>query len=213
MKNTLVIVTSNRDIKKETARALDVLTAAGADRLDVDGINDVSIARNIALTKALRLHSDREIFLLVDDDMLFTLEEAQLLVDYVREHNRPASATYVIGTGHLSARHLKGDCWQTGLGFFALTRTQLQDLADHSTQGIATPGDTDTIFQFCKAELRTNPKNKSGPLLWEPEDFCFTRRLGNVALLPIRARHLKVMALQPNDTIEAFIRNAESSEL
>lgn len=205
MKHTLVVVTSNRNVEKRTAQCLDLLVQRGAGRLDVDDIGDVTLARNVALTRALLLlqreGSRFDCVLLVDDDMVFSGEQAQQLVDYVRHNMKPASAAYVLGNGRDAFTHYQFDRWTTGAGFLCLHRQHLEKLAIEARRGRPVRGSTEWLFEFCTSGFR----QEGVDLVWEPEDTSLTRRLGGVVLLPIGVGHVKRSVFRPSDALAQFI--------
>lgn len=213
MKNTLVLVTSNRDVKKLTSRALAQLVAHGAGRLDLDDVGDITLARNLGLTRALTVMMGKasrfDVLLCVDDDMLFTVDQAQRLVDFVRAHDKPASGAYVLGTGAIAAQHFQRDRWLTGCGFLAMHRLHLEKLAIESQRGRPTADSREWLFEFCTSGFRVRALPEGEMLVWEPEDFSLTRRLGGVVLLPMSLGHVKPNVMRPpeGEKLEAFIND------
>lgn len=192
MKNTLVLVCSNRNVEKATTVALAALVSRGAARLDLDHVGDVALARNLGLSRALEvLHRAPryDVVLMVDDDMVFTADQAQELVAYVRATGVAASAAYVLHDGMLAASHYRGDRWQTGLGFLAIPFRVLDALAHSSRKFRASRVAKEWTFEF--TESSPVESETVGELVWEPEDYCLTRRLGGVVLLPLPVGHIK----------------------
>ena len=71
MKNTLVVMSSNRELEKQTKATLQNLSNLGAMLLMERGSADVAFARCRALSWAcekLREHPERDVVLMIDDD-------------------------------------------------------------------------------------------------------------------------------------------------
>ncbi|HYQ30947.1 MAG TPA: hypothetical protein VER04_27125, partial [Polyangiaceae bacterium] len=80
MKNTIVVMSSNREIEKQTRHTLQNLASLGAMLLMEAGSADVAFARCRALSWAcdkLREYPDRDLVLMLDDDMEVPAETAQ----------------------------------------------------------------------------------------------------------------------------------------
>lgn len=213
MRNTLVLVCSNRNAEKATAAALNQVVARGAARLDLDHVGDVALARNMGLSRALDLLArapSYDVLLMVDDDMLFTVDQAQEVVAVARATGVPTSAAYVLASGVLAASHYRADRWQTGLGFLAIPVRVLEALSRSSRKFRASKSATEWTVQFTESGPVDDGAGK-GELVFEPEDYCLTRRLGGVQLLPVCVGHIKSKVLQagPLDKLKAFLADAE----
>ena len=106
MKSILVVMSSNREIEKQTRNTLQNLASQGAMLLMETGSADVAFARCRALSWAcekLREYSDRDIVLMLDDDMDVPTETAQALVDKARELGRACSAVYATLTASVES--------------------------------------------------------------------------------------------------------------
>lgn len=204
MKNTLLVYSSNRLVETETAHAVAALVAAGAGVVEQRDTADVGLARNFALTMALRVLAAgaHDVALMVDDDMIFSVEQARALVEHARATGRPCSAAYVVNDGRLAAHHVGGGLWWTGLGMLAIPALALEAVAntlprfwEHEQEWIE--------FTYSKSEPDTD---KPGRRKWVPEDYRLCANLGGVALLPLCVGHIKKRALFPNaETLPAFI--------
>jgi hypothetical protein len=205
MKSVLVLLVTNREPKNETKRSVQALTQSGARFLQVRGSSDVCQARNSALSKACDwLRSDPcDVVLMVDDDMVFTVDAAQMLVDGARRTGQACSGAYCVrpednmAMGHtrMAGGLWKGagkfedgtPKWLMGLGFLAVPAAMLLEL-ERSSSSYETNGVVFTEFVWSQA---VNGQ-------WLAEDMRFCQRLGGVRLLPAEAGHLKEMALWPD---------------
>lgn len=233
MKHTIVVCSSNRPIQDETRKAIDRLRVAGAQLILQVGSPDVAYSRNIALTGVLRFVATRnkaaaapkqssfalqydpggcaepppaiDTVLMVDDDMMFTLEEAQALVTHSRAHNVGASAMYATVGGTLAATRLytppgETQRWLVGLGLLALPFAELQAVAKRSETFEAYGQEH---VEFCWTAAYKGQ--------WQAEDYSLCRRFGGVHLLPIAAGHLKTVPIYPD--AETVRRIAENERL
>src|SRR3954454_15707957 len=106
MKNTIVVMSSNRELEKQTRNTLQSLGNLGAMLLMESGSADVAFARCRALSWAcekLREYPERDIVLMLDDDMDVPTQTAQALVDKARELGRSCSAVYATLTANVAA--------------------------------------------------------------------------------------------------------------
>lgn len=203
MKNTIAICSHNRDIQRQTTLALHELVRAGVLYIDQSGSADVALARNLALTaacNALRAQPARDIVLMVDDDMVFTVEDCEKLADHARETNVPASAMYATLAGTLAASRLRtpsGDDqrWAVGLGLVAIPRELLLALEANSERFLFM-GEPQFGFTWSAA---------AGGIFWS-EDYTLSRRLGGVHLLPLGVGHLKTIPVYPDEATIACVR-------
>ncbi len=205
MQNTLVLTSSNRLMEHQTTLAVQELVAAGAGYIEQRDTSDVSLARNIALSLAVRSMVDgpHEAVLMIDDDMVFGRQHAEAAVAHALSRDAPTSACYVLPDGRLAASHLAGDRWLTGLGFLCIPRSQLFALAAHSPKFRPFRGSKDWMVEFTKS---CADQMFEGELHWETEDYRLTRRLGGVELLPIAVGHVKKRVLLPDQSaLAAFI--------
>ena len=133
MKHTLIVMSSNRELEQATKDTVRNLANAGAIRLMETGTSDVAFARCRALSWAcekLREFTDRDIVLMMDDDMEVPLEAAQLLADNARELGVACSACYATMTAKLAATPWpeQPGRWLVGLGCLAIPRALLLEL-------------------------------------------------------------------------------------
>src|SRR6478752_398483 len=165
MKSTLVVMSSNREIEKQTRNTLQNLASQGAMLLLETGSADVAFARCRALSWAcerLREHPERDIVLMLDDDMEVPAETAQALADKARELGRACSAVYATLTAKVAASRWPGHpgLWLVGLGCVAIPRALLLELEQRSEQ-FELDGRAYRAFTWCGPE--------SGG--WIAEDF------------------------------------------
>ena len=207
MKKTLVLCTHNRPIHPQTVQALNALRRAGAALIDhSDAPTDVTLARNLGLS-AVCEHLDRmparDVVLLVDYDMVFSVEDAQALADHARAECYAASAMYVTAAGALAAYRLEAPGerprWLTGLGLLAIPSCSLLALRAES-ETFAAPGGEK--FGFTQSGV------DSGQYL--SEDFTLCKRLGGVDLLPVAIGHVKPLAVYPDDDTVAAVREGRA---
>ena len=219
MNRTIVAMSCNRSMQERTRYCVQNLCNAGAQFSLQTGSADVALARNMCLTMALRglttINRERlrlpdwqdvplfDTVLMVDDDMEFTLEQAQELVTHARETGVPASAMYGTLNGTLAATRLftpppAPQLWVVGLGLLAIPSSKLAELAKASPS-FDIHGETQAEFTW------------SGVVhgRWYSEDYMLTRRLGGVHLLPIPVGHLKTIPLYPAPETVACIREGK----
>jgi len=139
---------------------------------------------------------------MVDDDMLFTVEQAQELIDHARTTGVPASAMYATTAGTLAATRAKvadpseRPRWYTGLGLMAVPAWRLLELALRSERFKIWDDREHIGFTWSKAE---------GGEYWS-EDYTLCKRFGGVHLLPIGVGHLKTIPIYPDETTITAIR-------
>ena len=195
MKDTLIVYSSNRDVSQSFFNSIRASIKAGAELCEQVGTADVVLARNLALTRAVNVLKAKPHFktiLMVDDDMSWTNDQAQTIIDHSRLTNRPTSACYVLKDNRLAAFH-SDEKWSSGLGFLAIPAETMLDLTSGSRvfdyNGIS-------IYEFTKSGIELGSDGKYD---WIGEDYYFTRtRLQGVELLPVAVSHSKMCGLQPN---------------
>lgn len=219
MKNTVLVCSYNRPMQESTRKILQELTRAlpgdtrGAAYISQTGCADVALARNVALSgamRAVRQLGDRDVVLMVDDDMLFTRAQAQALVDEARASQVPCAAMYATTMGTLAAVrvHVEGATeqrWLAGLGLLALPVKSLLILEEHSRTFKLQEEERHTEFTWSAVD------DADGN--WYSEDYTFCRRLGGVRLLPIGIGHLKTIPLYPDDTTIEAVAHGRWHEL
>lgn len=201
MKNTLIVMSSNREVEQQTRYTLQSLTSLGAMLLMETGSPDVAFARCRALSwtcDKLREYPDRDVVLMLDDDMEVPAETAQALVDQARELGRACSAVYATLTAKVAAQQWAGHpgLWLVGLGCVAIPSKLLLQLEERSES--FTQGDRSyRAFTWCGPTEGT----------WIAEDFRLSMNLGGVHLCPLAVGHIKKGALWPDDeTLDQLAR-------
>jgi len=193
VKNTIVVMSSNREVEKQTKQTLQSLSSLGTVLLMETGSADVAFARCRALSWAcdkLREHPGRDIVLMLDDDMEVPAETAQALADKARELGRACSAVYATLTAAVAASRWPGHpgLWLVGLGCVAIPRALLLDLEQRCE-----------VFEisgrFYRAFTWSGPEGGH----WISEDFRLSMNLGGVHLCPLGVGHIKKGALWPDD--------------
>jgi hypothetical protein len=167
------------------------------------GLSDVALARNTVLTAVVDDPDCGEAFdvvLLVDDDMVFTLQDAERLIARARETGRVHSAAYSTADSRLVVTtwpewlpHKPGPKGElqflTGLGFMAVPIAELRRLQLQRPR------------VRVSAEISIVPFCVSGPDFehncWVSEDHAFCRAVGGVLLEPICVGHVKKVHIYP----------------
>jgi hypothetical protein len=195
MKKTLIVMSSKTgEPEKQTRETLARLTALGAGLLREIGTTDVALARCRSLSGAcdvLRANPDRDMVLMLDDDMQVDSEVAQSLVDHAREVLRPCSAAYATLSAKLAATRWVGHrgLWLVGLGCVAIPRSALLAL-EEASPSFSLDGQHLTAFTWCGAEAGD----------WVGEDYRLSKQLGGVLLLPLGVGHVKKALLWVDDS-------------
>lgn len=203
MKNTIIVMSSNREIEAATKTTLQNLTDLGALVLLETGSSDVAFARCRALSwtcDTLRGHPERDVVLMLDDDMDVPVETARALVAEVRRTGRPCSAVYATLRSKVAAVRWseRPGLWLVGLGCVAIPRALLLDLEERS-ESFEINGRFYSAFTWC------GPENGS----WIAEDFRLSMNLGGVTLCPLAVGHIKKGALWPDDETLERLTNVE----
>lgn len=192
-------------VRAETQQCIRALVNRGVRDLVLDGLTDVALARNCALTAAAELtrqHRDIVMWLLVDDDMLWTVEAAERVISAALDSGRPTSGVYITNTGVPTVSPAKdGRPVRTGLGFFALPTQRLLQLYDESPERQGVGGNRFHVFVQCGLY-------PAGALPWCSEDHWLCERLGNVDVEPVAVTHLRVAQLQPDAATVAHVATA-----
>lgn len=211
MQNTIVVVSTNREMQSVTRNCISQMRRAGAQYVEQTGCSDVALARCLSLSgacNALRMLNAQgngrsfDTFLMVDDDMQFEIEQAQELINHSRSHVVPASAVYATVQGTIAASPMDHglharQLWKTGLGLLAVPASLVLALEKRAPKFELTNG----IFT---AFTSSGP---DGEGQWWSEDFTLCKALGGVHLLPIAVGHLKTIPLFPDDETIKAIRN------
>jgi hypothetical protein len=206
VKNTLVVMSSNREVEKQTRNTLQNLARLGTMLLMETGSSDVAFARCRALSWAcekVREYPDRDVVLMLDDDMEVPAETAQALADKARELGRACSAVYATLNAKVAAARWADhpDLWLVGLGCVAIPRALLLELEERS-ESFEFNGRSYRAFTWCGPE-------KGG---WIAEDFRLSINLGGVHLCPLAVGHIKKGALWPDDETLEQLTGARSFE-
>jgi len=206
MKSTLVVMSSNRELERQTRNSLQSLASQGAMVLMETGSPDVAFARCRALSWAcekLREYPDRDIVLMLDDDMEVPAETAQALADQARELGRACSAVYATLTAKVAASRWDDHpgLWLVGLGCVAIPRALLLALEARSAPFEQGGG-------VYRAFTWSGPDNGR----WIAEDFRLSINLGGVHLCPLAVGHIKKGALWPDDDTLEQLADANARE-
>jgi len=192
MKKTLMVMSSNREMERETKESVMRLRQLGAAFMIESGSADIAFARCRALSMACEqldgACSDRDVVLMVDDDMDFDAETAQKVVENARGSGLPTAAAYATINGTLAAERLATGLWLCGLGFLAIPVPLLRSLEKESDSFEHT-GKVYTAFTWSKPQ---------GGRWWH-EDWTLTLRLGGVHLMPLAVGHVKKIPILPDD--------------
>jgi predicted small secreted protein len=198
VKDILVVVSTNRGIDRQTEECINPLVLERAEMIKQMGTSDVALARNIALTQAwnvLASHKNLKTVLMIDDDMVFSKEDAYRVVKKSQDENVPVAGAFITQRGALAAKPWSKTMWQTGLAFLAIPADMLIDVAKRSKT--VNTGEEVVVFTWSGEE--------NGE--WVPEDYRLCRRLGGVKILPVSIGHLKMTALYPpsEEEMETFL--------
>lgn len=208
MKNTIIVVSSNRDIEQDTQLMLRKLGNLGAVVLLQRGSPDVAFARNKVLTWAvdmLEKTPERDMVLMLDDDMFAPEETIQEVVDRARRLQEPCSAVYTTAKATLAGARMeaKPGYWFTGLGCFAIPRALLLELDARMPKFTHYDDEVYTAF--------TSTGEEGG--IWYAEDFRLCLNLGGARLLPIPVAHIKKWHLWPDKAaLEKLAEEAKQHE-
>lgn len=195
-------------VRSETQQCIRALVNRGARDLVLDGLTDVALARNCALTAAAELtrqHRELAAWLLVDDDMAWQVEAAEDLLIAAIVSGRPTSGVYMTNAGYPAVTPKgQGIPNLTGLGFFALPARRLLELEQASQWAERGHGQKFRVFTQCGL-------NAQG--VWRSEDYHLCERLGDVDVAPVWAVHLRTVPLTPSqetvDQVSALARQKE----
>lgn len=203
MKNTIVVMSTNREMEKDTRATINSFANMGAQLLMETGSADVAFARCRALSWScdkLREQPERDMVMMLDDDMAVEDATAQLLCDRARELGCAVSACYATLTRKLAAARwprVPGR-WVVGLGCVAIPRALLLDLEERS-ESFEVNGKLYTAFTWCGADKGE----------WIAEDFRLSMQLGGVHLEPVAVGHIKKGSLWPDDETLEHLRRLQ----
>lgn len=193
MKKTLVLMSSNREMEKQTRATLDGFGAAGAKILLERGSACVAFARNRALSLACEnlrgACSECDIVLMIDDDMEIDVASAQKVIDAARSSGVASSAAYATIVSRLAGTRWKErpGRWLVGLGCLAVPVGLLLEL-ERESDSFEMNGKAYSAFTWVNAEKGE----------WVSEDFRLSKRLGGVQLLPVGVGHIKKWRIEPD---------------
>lgn len=205
MKSTLVVMSSNREMEPQTRQSLNALVRLGAIRLMENGSSDVAFARCRALSFACEQLREkcpeRDVVLMLDDDMEVPEDVAQQVVTAARSSGVATSACYATITAKLAATRWKDDRWLVGLGCIAIPTALLFALEQRS-ESFEMMGRLYSAFTW------------SGPHQghWVAEDYRLSMNLGGVRLLPLPVGHIKKGCILPDDETLERIAKGQSLE-
>ena len=212
MSKRMVVCSSYKGVSQQTQSGLNECMKAGWASYIQTGCADVALARNIALTTILdRVPDDPDhALLMLDDDIVFGVQDAENVCAMACETGVPVSAIYPTADGRMAAMRLvpgfddREQMYLTGLGFLAIPGNCLHGLLSESekTTHAAKPLIVFTWTGPASVEEKSGHKNTD---MWLSEDYRMTLRLGGVLLAPIGVGHLKHVPLYPDgETLERF---------
>lgn len=196
MRHVAIIIPTYYGLDSACRKGVDSLTARGAQLLTIEGCSNVTLARNVALTKALTAPPSVTVFLLLDDDIGFHHTAADCLTKAAEHERRLVSGIYMLAKDRPSFSKMDGCGLVSGLGFAAIPRKLLQAKADLLPDFQSRNGDC--FKPFCQS------REESGR--WYTEDTWFCKEFGGVLLCPIGVTHYKQEPLSvPADLLD-FVR-------
>jgi len=191
-----VLLCAWRNMVIETAESLLALRDAGWGYSIVRGDALIIRSRSRAVSNWYRFCPDEDVFLMIDDDVVFDIEHAERVVELAREKRTIAVGAYVVKDGgHLACRRLPGQDIVFGpksepveikypaTGFMAVHR----DVIEAMVQAIEPDGeplfpltgvDPGAMYPFFDT---FTVKNEDGSYEYLSEDYAFgeqARRLG-----------------------------------
>lgn len=207
MKGTLIVISSNRGLENETGAMIEELRKLGAGYQLNTGIADVAFARNQALSwicNVLREREERDMVLMLDDDIFAEPAVIQEVVTRARRLQQPCAAVYPTKDGKIAAERWrdKPGFWLSGLGCMAIPRSALLALEQRS-ESYEQNGHIFTAF------TRTGPEKGK----WIAEDFRLCINLGGVRMLPIGVNHIKKWPLYASEaTLQKLFEEGKAHE-
>jgi len=166
------------------------------------GISDVALARCIQVQAALKADDAAaaayaknegpavEFILMIDDDMVFTPQIAEAVLQEAHEAGRAVSARYMVGDvmrPKMACSNMGNGRYLTGLGFLAVPIEQMRERVARAE--MVKWGD-----KLIPAITASGP---AGPQ-WVSEDYEFTVGLGGVLLSKHEVGHVKPVTLVPS---------------
>lgn len=155
------------------------------------GISCVTLARNIQISRALKKCSEDDLLLLLDDDITFSSETIESMVEECRLFDCPISAKYCDSKGKncFGERNIKGEKKMVaGLGCIIIPAKQLFTIAENYPD-----------FKYLDSDETFSCFTECGVIegQWYSEDYLLCARLGNVRISNCRVGHRKEIELWP----------------
>jgi hypothetical protein len=208
MERTLILVVTHRGLSDDTAESIDRTRCPSV--IKVKGLADIVKARCVAFDQALASIAhvpEIDTVLCIDDDMVFSPEDAAGVVRLSRELGECVSALACSEKGVLNVRpfpgelsqhhprHVPKQLWLTGLAFMAVPRRVLEALEPTLPKAGGTRLWTGTGL------------HPSLPDEWTREDFWFCLSVGGVVSAPLAVGHLKPQVLKPDPASVARVQS------
>lgn len=205
MNKTIVLCTTHRGMSDETYES--VVNSQPVAILKHKGSACIDIARSVSFDRAVdALNSpacaEVDMILNVDDDMVFSPQHAQAVVDEARKRQHPVSARYATITRKVAAMRSPTAAYRlpfTGLGFLAIPKPCLLFVAEQldAQEG----GRIGNVRAWCRTgEIAPFPG------AWSPEDLWFCNHFGGVYLSDtVTVGHLKTFAIVPKDDASLIV--------
>ena len=202
LKHCAVLTCTREGIPTYTAQCLDDLRVLGARMLTLAGVSDVTLARNLLISRAEATSGeDITVFLLVDDDIIFSRVQAQLLCEQALVQEKPVSAVYPTNERVLAAQRWQNGLWLCGLGFMAVPRALVTAFAKEHPPFLAK--DEQKVWPFCQSS--PSPDGKQ----WWSEDYWFSYNMGGVVLARHAVKHWKRLPLFADEATMAELFDPE----
>lgn len=212
---TIVAMASHSGLKPETMSSL--MACPFGDVSITVGISDTALARNAQIDAAVQRVKRKggrppDLLLMIDDDVVFTLGQVELLLCYAHNHGVPVSAVYMVGPEGKekpAASRIPDpeNCpegeqfYVTGLGLLAIPWHFVERLNNESLQ-MSTA--LDTIACLTWSAPASDPEwdalgrpEDDTPRPWVSEDYRLCLRLGGVHCIPIPIGHVKTRVIRP----------------
>jgi hypothetical protein len=212
MAKRLLVCSSYDGVSQQTQRGINECLKQGWATYIQTGCADVALARNIALTAILDQvpDDDQNAILMVDDDIVFTLQDAERICAMACDTGQAVSAIYPTADGRMAAMRLKPKhaetepMFLTGLGFLAIPANCFHELVEDSEQ-TTHAGKQLVVFTWTAPANWDERQSYENTSMWLSEDYRLTLRLGGVLLAKLGVGHLKEVPLYPDkETLERF---------
>lgn len=202
MEKTCILVVTHHGLSDQTATCIGRLKCPS--HLTVRGMANICRARSVAFDTVIEGTRDAgdaiDTVLCIDDDMVFSPDDARAIVRESRIRKHPVSGVAMTQDGALAARRMPlflgtEQRWLTGLAFMAVPLADLRRVAASLTRvGKTRP------WALTGAHSRM-------PGEWIGEDFWFCLHFDGVILSPIPIGHLKQIPLFPDDATLESVRH------